>query len=180
MTDTVHDATPRTAVRPPDARQLRDALGNFATGVIVLTYRSEGRHHGVTVNSFTSVSMDPALVLVSIQRTSRALPYLLRLPFAVNVLGEDQLATAMRFAGRPQDAHHVPWIQDTPDSAPRISGSPAYFQCTPWADYDGGDHVLILGLVHSFGHTDDSGPLLFHRGRWGSLAGESDGRGNPA
>lgn len=73
-----------------DIRQLRNTLGNFATGVTVLTYQSGDTFHGVTVNSFTSVSMDPPLVLVSLMRTSRALTYLLERPFTINILGNDQ------------------------------------------------------------------------------------------
>ncbi|MBQ0826185.1 flavin reductase family protein [Streptomyces tagetis] len=160
---------------PPlaDPRRLRDTLGNFATGVVVLTYRSGDSHYGVTVNSFTSVSLDPPLVLVSMQRTSRALTYLLERPFTVNVLGDDQLATALHFAGKPQEGHLVEWAGD--DIAPRLDGSLAYFQCTPWAGYDGGDHVLVLGRVMAYGQRDDTSPLLFYRGRWSALAREADG-----
>ncbi|MFJ8859283.1 flavin reductase family protein [Streptomyces sp. NPDC102451] len=154
-----------------DPRQLRNTLGNFATGVVVLTYRSGDSYYGVTVNSFTSVSMDPPLVLVSIQRTSRSLTYLLERPFTVNVLGDNQLDTALHFAGKPQ-AHPVEWVTD--GLAPRINGSLAYFECTPWAGYDGGDHVLVLGRVMNYGQQDDTRPLLFYRGRWSALAEESD------
>ncbi|MGX4694305.1 flavin reductase family protein [Streptomyces sp. JNUCC 63] len=156
-----------------DPRQLRNTLGNFATGVVVLTYQSGDSYYGVTVNSFTSVSLDPPLILVSMQRTSRALTYLLERPFAVNVLGDNQLATALHFAGKPQDAHLVEWVGD--DIAPRINGSLAYFQCTPWAGYDGGDHVLVLGRVMSYGQQDDTQPLLFYRGQWSALAQEAGG-----
>ncbi|MFD0226357.1 flavin reductase family protein [Streptomyces hirsutus] len=155
-----------------DPRLLRNTLGNFATGVVVLTYRSGDSYYGVTVNSFTSVSLDPPLVLVSMQRDSRALTYLLERPFAVNVLGDNQLGTALHFAGKPQDAHLIEWVDD--DIAPRINGSLAYFQCTPWAGYDGGDHVLVLGRVSSYGQQDDTNPLLFYRGRWSALAQESE------
>ncbi|MFI9603440.1 flavin reductase family protein [Streptomyces sp. NPDC052043] len=155
-----------------DPRQLRNTLGNFATGVVVLTYQSGDSYYGVTVNSFTSVSLDPPLVLVSMQRTSRALTYLLERPFAVNVLGDNQLATALQFAGKPQDTHRIEWVGD--DVAPRINGSLAYFQCTPWAGYDGGDHVLVLGRVLSYGQQDDTRPLLFYRGQWGALAEDAE------
>ncbi|MEZ7002679.1 flavin reductase family protein [Streptomyces sp. AD55] len=164
---------PSAAGPPPaDPRLLRNTLSNFATGVVVLTYRSGDSYYGVTVNSFTSVSLDPPLVLVSMQRTSRALTYLLERPFAVNVLGDDQLDTALHFAGKPQDGHVVEWVGD--DIAPRINGSLAYFQCTPWAGYDGGDHVLVLGRVMSYGQQDDTSPLLFYRGRWSALAPEAE------
>ncbi|MYU26203.1 flavin reductase family protein [Streptomyces sp. SID8352] len=168
------DAVPPASdpTNPPlsDPRQLRNTLGNFATGVVVLTYQVGTTHYGVTVNSFTSVSLDPPLVLVSMQRTSRALNHLLERPFAVNVLGDNQLDTALHFAGRPQD-RPIDWITDGP--APRIGGSPAYFQCTPWAANDGGDHVLVLGRVTAYGQQDDARPLLFYRGQWSALAQET-------
>ncbi|GAA3704791.1 flavin reductase family protein [Arthrobacter ginkgonis] len=151
-----------------DPRALRNTLGNFATGVTVLTYASQGTNYGMTVNSFTSVSLEPPLVMVSLMRTSRALAYLMDRPFAINVMAEDQLASALQFAGKPQDGHTVDWLVG--ESAPRIDDSLAHFQCTPWAAYDGGDHVLLLARVESFGQRDDARPLLFHRGQWGELA----------
>lgn len=154
-----------------DPRQLRNTLGNFATGVVVLTYQADDSYYGVTVNSFTSVSLDPPLVLISMQRTSRALTYLLERPFAVNVLGDNQLDTALHFAGKPQ-SQPIEWVGD--DMAPRINGSLAYFQCTPWAGYDGGDHALVLGRVMSYGQQDDTRPLLFYRGQWSALAQDAE------
>ena len=151
-----------------DPRALRNTLGNFATGVTVLTYESQGTNYGMTVNSFTSVSLEPPLVMVSLMRTSQALSYLMDRPFAINVMAEDQLGTALQFAGKPQDGHAVDWFLG--ESAPRIGGSLAHFQCAPWAAYDGGDHVLLLARVESFGQRDDARPLLFHRGQWGELA----------
>lgn len=157
---------------PPQSsqRELRNTLGNFATGVTVITYESKGVFHGVTVNSFTSVSMDPPLVLVSLMRSSRALPYLLERPFAINVLGNEQLATALKFAGKP-DQGEIDWV--TGEQAPRIDDAVAFFQCLPWAGHDGGDHMLVLGEVRSFGQRDDIKPLLFHRGRWVELAADA-------
>lgn len=169
----------QTAVKPSpipqsDQRQLRNTLGNFATGVTVITYESKGVYHGVTVNSFTSVSMDPPLVLVSLMRSSRALQYLLERPFAINVLSRKQLATAMQFAGKPELGHQIEWVTD--EQAPRINDSIAFFQCQPWAGHDGGDHVLVLGEVQSFGQRDDIQPLLFYRGQWGDFAVDDDHR----
>ncbi|WP_446666033.1 flavin reductase family protein [Flexivirga sp. B27] len=163
------------ASAPPqltDPRSLRDALGKFATGVVVLTYEAGGVYYGVTVNSFTSVSMEPPLVLISMQRSSRALSYLLERPFAVNVMGNEQLLTALQFAGKPQ-THQIEWVCD--ENAPWLNGSLAYFQCTPWAAYDGGDHVLVLGKVSSFGQETTTKPLLFYQGAWRGLAQPSDG-----
>lgn len=165
------DPSEATPAPLADPRQLRNTLGNFATGVVVLTYESGGAYHGVTVNSFTSVSLEPPLVLVSMMRTSRALNYLLERPFAVNVLHDGQLPAAMQFAGRPQETP-IEWVTD--GKAPRINGSLAYFQCQPWAAYDGGDHVLVLGKVESHGEQEDIKPLLFYRGKWSALAAEEE------
>lgn len=151
----------------PDPRVLRNTLGNFATGVTVITYEADGTFRGVTVNSFTSVSLEPPLVLVSLMRTSRSLAYVQDRPFTINVLSETQLRTALNFAGKPQEGHAIEWVTD--GEAPRINGSLAYFTCTPWAGYDGGDHVLLLGQVLSFGQQDDIEPLLFYRGTWGAI-----------
>lgn len=157
-----------TTAASHDPRQLRNTLGNFATGVTVVTYESGDTFRGVTVNSFTSVSLDPPLVLVSLMRTSRALTYLLERPFCINILGDAQMNTALEFAGKPQEGHRIEWV--TGDGAPRINNSLAYFQCTPWAGYDGGDHVLLLGKVHAYGQADETQPLLFYRGTWGAMA----------
>lgn len=149
-----------------DARSFRDCLGCFATGVTVVTVQGDGRPHGLTVNSFTSVSLDPPLVLVSIDRRANALPFLTDAPFAVNILEAGQDDLAMHFAGRPQPDLHIEWEQGK--VAPRLARSLAYVECSPWQAYDGGDHVLFVGRVESFAHRDGQ-PLLFYRGRLRSL-----------
>ncbi|OAV52041.1 oxidoreductase [Enteractinococcus helveticum] len=151
-----------------DPIELRNTLGHFATGVNVLTYESQGTNYGMTINSFTSVSLDPALVLVSIDRSSKALPYLMENFFAINVMSEDQLDVALQFAGKPQEDLVIDWVFH--GLAPRIGQTAAYFQCRPWETYDGGDHVLIVAQVDELGQNDDAQPLLFHRGKWGALA----------
>lgn len=126
----------------------RGSLGRFATGVAIVTFDGVSRRHGITVNSFTSVSMDPPLVLVSIARTTKAHDELKDRPFTVNILGAEQQALAMHFAGRP--GLDPLWVEG--ETAPRLSGVLAFFSCTPWAAYDGGDHTLYLGLVHEFNY----------------------------
>ncbi|WP_238703482.1 flavin reductase family protein [Arthrobacter sp. TS-15] len=154
--------------RPVEAMQLRRTLGNFATGVTVVTYADSGAFRGATVNSFTSVSLEPPLVLVSLMRTAKAAQSLQDRAFTVNILNETQLQTALQFAGKPQDDHHIDWVTD--DGVPRINDSLAYFTCDPWRMYDGGDHLLVLGKVRAFGQQDGIDPLLFYRGAWGALA----------
>lgn len=131
---------------------LRGGLGRFATGVAVVTFDTGAdgmtRRHGLTVNSFTSVSLDPPVVLVAIQRSVRAHALLSRHPFTVNVLGAEQQDLAMHFAGRPNVEPN--WIEGM--RAPRLAGSASWFECTPWAEHDGGDHTLFLGHVEDFGY----------------------------
>lgn len=136
------------AVLRPREHHFRGSLGRFATGVAIVTFDGVSKRHGLTVNSFTSVSMDPPLVLVSIARTTKAHDELADRPFTVNILGAEQQALAMHFAGRP--GFEPTWIEG--DVAPRLSNVLAYFECKPWAAYDGGDHTLYLGEVADFNY----------------------------
>ncbi|MFO7246734.1 MAG: flavin reductase family protein [Thermaerobacter sp.] len=145
-----------------DSRELRNALGRFATGVTVVTCRGEDRPHGLTVNSFTSVSLDPPLVLVSIDRRANAVPYLTGRPFAVNILAAGQEDLAWHFAGRAQPDLEVAWVEGR--LCPRLAHSLAYFECSPWRAYDGGDHVLFLGRVEEFAYGQGE-PLVFYASR---------------
>jgi len=142
---------------------LRGCLGQFATGVTVVSCRADNARHGATVNAFTAVSLDPPLVLVALDRRSKASRYLVGAPFAVNVLAADATATALHFAGRPQTGLEPAWIDE--GLAPRLGEASAWLVCSPWARYDGGDHVLFVGEVREFG-VGSAEPLLFHRGRF--------------
>jgi flavin reductase (DIM6/NTAB) family NADH-FMN oxidoreductase RutF len=151
-----------------DPRHLRTCLSRFTTGVTVVTYAVEGAPRGVTVNSFTSVSLDPPLVLVSLARTARASEQVGRVPFAVNVLAADQVDLAMQFAGRPRDGAQISWLQDA-GKAPRLAGAVAVFDCRPWRSYDGGDHVLHIGEVTAAAHHPGE-PLAFCGGQFATAA----------
>ncbi|WP_432363321.1 flavin reductase family protein [Sporosarcina sp. UB5] len=146
-----------------DVRELRNCFGRFATGVTVVTCAHEQGKHGFTANSFTSVSLDPPLVLVSVDRRTRALPYLRNNSFTINILRENQHGTAMHFAGRPQTPAPFEW-----DDL-RIRGSLAHMECEPWAEYDGGDHVLFVGKVVQFNYGDGE-PLAFYGGKFMKVA----------
>ena len=138
--------------RPP-AHFLRGCLGRFATGVAVVTFTDpNGGPHGVTVNSFTSVSMDPPLILVALQRTVRSHDLLRSRQFTVNVLGAEQRELALQFAGQPQPSLRPAWTEG--EQAPRLAGSLCFFECAPWAEYDGGDHTLFLGEIQHFDYRD--------------------------
>ncbi|MFJ1578387.1 flavin reductase family protein [Streptomyces sp. NPDC088182] len=153
-----------------DPQQLRTCLGYFATGVTVVSCLVGDTPHGATVNAFTAVSLDPPLVLVSLSRTSKAARLLAGRPFTVNVLSEEQRDLALRFAGRPEAPGTPPsWLPAPSGLAPALGGAPATFSCSPWASYDGGDHVLFLGRVERFAHHSEAGPLLFYRGSFHSV-----------
>ena len=144
-----------------EAADLRSCLGRFATGVTVVSYTAGAEPRGATVNAFSSVSLDPPLILVSIARTARACPLLEDNPFCVNVLAADQVDIAMNFAGKPSE-RVVHW--DRGELAPRLRESHAWLECSPWRAYDGGDHVLYLGEVQQLSIRESSEPLLFHAG----------------
>jgi flavin reductase (DIM6/NTAB) family NADH-FMN oxidoreductase RutF len=144
-----------------DVRRLRSCFGHFATGVTVVTYDVDGEVRGVTLNSFTSVSLDPPLILVSLARTARACEALSGRPFVVNVLSEDQLDLALHFAGRRRPGFQVPWVERS--AVPRLRGGVAWLECQSWGSYEGGDHVLFLGEVVHY-DSRRGNPLTFYRG----------------
>jgi flavin reductase (DIM6/NTAB) family NADH-FMN oxidoreductase RutF len=153
-----------------DLRHLRRCLGRFTTGVTVVSYRSGEGMRGVTVNSFTSVSLDPPLVLVSIASGAKAAVALRNTPFTVNVLAADQLDLAWTFAGRPVDGARVRWDSRVGGVA-HLRGSAAWFECAPWDAIDAGDHVLFLGAVVAHDQRQVE-PLLFQSGKFRALGTE--------
>lgn len=149
-----------------EPRELRNCLGRFSSGVTVVTYEIDGVRHGATVNAFTAVSLDPPLVLVSLDRRSKACRGLDGRPFAVNVLRQEQDELALHFAGKPmQDP--VRWVEGA-DSPPRLADCLAQLSCRPWTSYEGGDHVLHIGEVEHFEHTE-AAPLVFYGGKFCQL-----------
>lgn len=134
-----------------DGFALRSCLARFATGVTVIATDGPDGRVGMTVNSFTAVSLDPPLVLVSILKAAHRHDVLVGRPFVVNVLGAEQELLARHFAGRPLlDA--VPW--DERSDAPVLAGALALVECAPWATYDGGDHTLAVGRVERFSYRE--------------------------
>jgi flavin reductase (DIM6/NTAB) family NADH-FMN oxidoreductase RutF len=154
---------------PVEPRHLRACLSRFVTGVTVVGYDTEGEVRGLTVNSFTSVSLDPPLVLVSVARRARATRHLGGIPFSVNVLRASQLDAALHFAGQRQHRAAATWQFAGDDLAPTLAGALATFQCLPWRSYDAGDHRLHLGHVVRAETHDDGEPLLFDRGQLSHL-----------
>ncbi|SFE89793.1 flavin reductase family protein [Alteribacillus iranensis] len=146
-----------------DTRELRNCLGKFATGVTVVTwFGDEGERNGVTVNAFTSVSLDPPLILVSIDRKAKACQGLKGRQFVVNILSGDQEKVAWQFAGRQQPDLDIQW--EDSNIGPKLAGALATFECSPWQEYDGGDHVLYVGKVEYFSSKDKEGLVFFKGG----------------
>lgn len=153
--------------RPIDARAFRDALGAFPTGVTVVTgLQPDGSAVGLTANSFTSVSMDPPLVLVCVAREAASRAALTEGPgFAVSVLAADQQALAMQFARRGADKFAGVRARREATGAPVLEGAAAWFDCTPHSVADGGDHVVLFGRVAAFGRAERPA-LGWRRGRF--------------
>lgn len=154
---------PQPALRPR-AHHFRGSVGRFATGVAIVTFDGPTKRHGITVNSFTSVSMEPPLVLVSIARTAKAHDELAGRSFTVNILGAEQQSLAMHFAGKP--GRDPQWVEGA--VAPRLAGVLAFFECKPWAAYDGGDHTLYLGEVVDFDYRNGDA-LAFANSRFTTI-----------
>jgi flavin reductase (DIM6/NTAB) family NADH-FMN oxidoreductase RutF len=148
-------------------RHLRACFGKFATGVTVVTYRAGQEVRGTTMNSFTSVSLDPALILLSIAKTAKTCDALNVIPFAINVLRVDQMDLALHFAGRPRPGAMVRWGQSEFADLPYLEDSLAVLECRYWNRYDGGDHVLHIGEVVA-SKLSEGEPLLFSSGRFSS------------
>lgn len=156
---------------PPSPGALRACMSRFATGVTVVTYQSEGGPRGATMNSFTSVSSDPPLVLISVAKRARCHDHLLAESFCVNILGSEQEPVARQFAGA-QGAAEPRWAADA--RVPRLANPLAWVECEPWRTYDGGDHTLVLGRVTDLGHRDGDA-LTYTWSRFGTAAEQTDG-----
>ncbi|CAM5477037.1 flavin reductase family protein [Streptomyces aurantiogriseus] len=157
---------------PVDQGEFRRVLGTFATGVTVVTAPAAddgGAPAGFACQSFSSLSLDPPLVVFMVGRTSTTWPRIARAGvFCVNVLGAGQaglcrafaVSGADKFAGVPYDAAPV-------TGSPRLAGAPAWIDCTIHAVHTGGDHLIVVGRVEALGTGDgDEPPLLFHKGRF--------------
>lgn len=157
------------------SRQFRDALGLYPTGIAVVTAAADdGAVGGLTVNSFTSISLDPPLIMVALARTISSLDIFERAShFAVSLLREDQRHVSASFAksdlAKWQAGHHRHGAL-----APIIHPNLAAFECEVFARHDGGDHRLLLGRVVSMEAATDGAPrpLLYYRGQYRELAAE--------
>lgn len=157
-----------------DTKLLRRAFGAFATGVTVVTVGG-ANPHGMTANSFTSVSLDPPLLLVCVDREAVMHDRLMATrTFGVSVLAADQEEVARYFAnrGRPLGAAQfdaVDWAAGPFTGAPLIKGALASFECALWRAYDGGDHTIFVGSLLSLDQPQTGDAVLFHYGGFRQL-----------
>ena len=154
-----------------DPRTLRDALGCFATGVTVVTcLNPDGDPAGLTVNSFTSVSLDPPLLLVCLAKDAASAGALVAAPnFAVNVLQTGQQPASIRFSTRHEDRFGAtPWACGEA-GAPILKDSLGVFECARHAVHDGGDHHILIGQVVKASFDGGLDPLLYFRGKYRRL-----------
>jgi flavin reductase (DIM6/NTAB) family NADH-FMN oxidoreductase RutF len=155
---------------PFDTRQFRSALGRFASGVTVVTTQFDQQTHGMTANAFVSVSLDPPLVLVSLDNRSylhRILPSTRR--YGVSVLAQDQRMLSNHFAGSTVEGLRIRFT--TRNGVPLIDGAVAYFVVDLFDAHPAGDHTLYIGRVEHFESRDDK-PLLFYAGKYRHLSPE--------
>lgn len=167
MTQRPHRQTDNRQPRAIDQRLFRNTLGSFATGVTIITTELDGEVHGMTANAFMSVSLEPPLIVVSIDHRAR-LHGALKLGdrYGVSLLAENQRALSQHFGGRPDPNVRARFCRL--DDTPLIDQAVAYIIARVVDIHPAGDHTLFIGEVDQLEYTDRR-PLLFHRGRYRQL-----------
>lgn len=155
-----------------DSAKYRQTLGRFPTGVTVITAVNQGQPVGLAIGSFTSLSLDPPLVLFCPANTSSSWPRIREAGvFCVNVLGDDQLDVCKVMASKDPDKFaSVKWTTEATGS-PVIAGSIAWIDCTITEVLEGGDHDIVIGRVEDLGFEEDGAPLVFFKGGYGRYQG---------
>jgi flavin reductase (DIM6/NTAB) family NADH-FMN oxidoreductase RutF len=161
------DALPRPEL---DRRDFRSALGCFPTGVcLVTTMGPGGKPEGMTINSFTSVSLDPPMVLWSLSRAASSAPVFRDAEhFAISVLSADDRDVSAHFARSSEDkfAAFAHRFKAGRHGIPLLADAVATFECRVCHRYYGGDHILLVGAVEHYGYSAECAPLFFHRGKY--------------
>jgi flavin reductase (DIM6/NTAB) family NADH-FMN oxidoreductase RutF len=151
-----------------DAREFRQTVGQFVTGVTVIATEIDGAVHALTANSFTSLSLDPPLVLFCVGKTTRT-GQLIQVGsrFCVSILQQDQRDLSSYFAGAWKEGAPPPFTFVTWHDSPRLDSSAAALSCRVEAIHEGGDHWIIVGRVAAFQRREDGvPPLVFYGGRY--------------
>jgi len=165
-------------MQPVDMQRMqryRETIGHFATGVAVVTAHGEEGPAGMTANALCSLSLDPLLLLVCFDRAARTLPPVQQTGrFAVNVLRHEQHALSGVFASKTHEREKfdgVPWRLHK--GAPVLEEALAWLVCDLRETHAGGDHTICVGAVIDLHHSPDGRPLVWYRGRYGTLADEA-------
>ena len=147
----------------------KKALGQWPSGVTVISTLREGSPHAMTASSFSSLSLEPPLVLVSVNQRARLhelLPQTGR--YGVSILAKGQNALSTHFAGRPSEHLPIPWIEA--EGLPFLEGALAHLACDVFNAVPAGDHIIYIGRITHAQVWPDRGPLLFHGGKYGLLS----------
>lgn len=154
-----------------DPIDLRNAFGQFATGVTVITAEdSNGRPFGMTVNSFSSLSLDPPMLLWSIQNNSDCFSVFDNVgQFGVNILSQDQQGLSGRFARKGEHEMTTEELQAGENGCPLLKGAMTQFECTLDAQYPGGDHTILVGRIDAIQSDAEQTPLVFFGGAYREL-----------
>jgi flavin reductase (DIM6/NTAB) family NADH-FMN oxidoreductase RutF len=149
--------------------EFRAAMGRFASGVTVVTLKCDNRPCGMTVSAFSSVSLEPPLILVCIDKRSSVHDHFKESnQFAVNILAADQEVISRRFASKDEDRFNGIGYKDGTTGAPLLDGAIAYLECQVVHEYPGGDHTIVVGeVIHT--NATDGKPLAYFRGGYAQL-----------
>jgi flavin reductase (DIM6/NTAB) family NADH-FMN oxidoreductase RutF len=147
-----------------DSLKFRQVLGHFATGVVVCTTHFNKKNHGITINSFASVSLDPALVMFCLSKKSSEYEIFSKAKgFCANILAADQQELSNHFASQSRnDWSNIGFVKNS-CNYPMLNGSLVHINCRVWQKYNGGDHDIIIGEVNDLDVVKDSEPLLYYR-----------------
>jgi flavin reductase (DIM6/NTAB) family NADH-FMN oxidoreductase RutF len=156
---------------PIDKNELRRVMGHFATGVTVITTISkDGRPFGLTANAFTSVSLEPPLLLISVDKKAESYAcFEESRVFTINILADDQEALSRKFAVSGGNKFEGVAFHSGANGVPILEGTLAYIECKLYASYDGGDHTLYLGEIEQT-ESREGKPLLFYRGGYRAIS----------
>ncbi|HTD15582.1 MAG TPA: flavin reductase family protein [Chthoniobacterales bacterium] len=147
----------------------KKTLGQWASGVTIITTLREGIPHGMTASSFSSLSLDPPLVLVSVDQRARLhqlLPEIGRYGVSILAKGQDLLST--HFAGRPSESLEIPWVEA--EGLPFLDGAVAHLACNVFEAVPAGDHIIYIGRITHAQAWPDRPPLLYHCGKYVTLS----------
>lgn len=155
---------------PIEKNQLRQVMGHFATGVtIITTFNKAGQMHGLTANAFTSVSLEPPLLLISVDKKAESYPAFEESKvFTVNILADEQEALSRKFAVSGGNKFEGVAYRKGGNGAAILDGTLAHIECTLYAAYEGGDHSLYLGEIQE-AEVREGKPLVFYRGGYRAI-----------